>query len=156
MTLATRTALAVLALLATASAGRAQSVKMEGSCEKLVIAGLDITQNCKDTLVNSVDRRRTSFDFAACDGQSLSFTGSGAQQEATEQTEPLQPINLVTPGQSSKDGVVRSPAPAVGSCRFSTPAPGKTEITCEATSQGKAYAGTFITTAKPTEEPAKP
>lgn len=143
-------------LLCPAGTAQAQSaVTMEGRCEKLVIAGQDITQNCKEKLVNTVTGRRVSFDFAAWDGQTLSFSGSGAQQEATEMTEPLQPINLVTPGQSNKEGIARSPAPAVGSCRFSTPEPGKSAIACEATSQGKSYAGTFVTDAKPSKESAK-
>lgn len=157
MTTMFRAALICTALAASAGTAQAQTaVKMEGRCEKLVIAGLDITQNCKESLTNSVSGNRTSFDFAAWDGQSLSFAGSGAVQEATELTEQLQPINLVTPGQSSKEGIARSPAPAVGSCRFSTPAPGKSAITCEATSQGKTYAGTFVTDAKPKDAPAKP
>ncbi|GJE53576.1 MULTISPECIES: hypothetical protein [Methylobacterium] len=157
MTTMFHTALICAALAASAGTAQAQTaVKMEGRCEKLVIAGLDITQNCKESLTNSVVGNRTSFDFAAWDGQTLSFAGSGAVQEATELTEQLQPINLVTPGQSSKEGIARSPAPAVGACRFSTPAPGKSAITCEATSQGKTYAGTFVTDAKPKEAPAKP
>ncbi|MET0258583.1 MAG: hypothetical protein ABW179_08370 [Methylobacterium sp.] len=151
-----RAVLALSVLAATAGTVQAQTaVKMEGRCEKLVIAGLDITQNCKESLTNTVVGNRTSFDFGAWDGQTLSFAGSGAVQEATELTEQLQPINLVTPGQSSKEGIARSPAPAVGACRFSTPAPGKSAITCEATSQGKTYAGTFVTDAKPVDGAAK-
>jgi len=144
-----------LAALGTLTFGaRAQTVvTMEGRCEKLVIAGQDITQNCKEKLTNTVAGPRTSFDFSAWDGQTLSFAGSGAQQEATELTEQLQPINLVTPGRSNKEGIVRSPAPGVGSCKFSSPEPGKTQIACEANSQGKSYAGIFITDTKPKDAP---
>lgn len=148
-----RIATAVALLLAAGGAQAQQAdVKMEGRCEKLVIAGQDITQNCKEQLVNTVARGRTSFDFSAWDGQTLSFSGGGAQQDATEMTEPLQPISLVVPGRKDKDAIVRNPAPAVGSCKFSTPEPGKSMIACEATSQGKAYAGVFVTDAKPASE----
>ncbi|GJD83157.1 hypothetical protein [Methylobacterium haplocladii] len=151
-----RAALALTALAASAGCAQAQTaVKMEGRCEKLVIAGLDVTQNCKESLTNMVVGNRTSFDFSAWDGQTLSFSGTGSVQEATELTEQLQPVNLVTPGQSSKEGIARSPAPAVGACRFSTPAPNKSAITCEATSQGKTYAGTFVTDAKSADGAAK-
>nr|WP_238258581.1 hypothetical protein [Methylobacterium gnaphalii] len=144
------------ALAACAGTAQAQTVvTMEGHCEKLVIGGQDITPNCKEKLTNTVIGNRTSFDFSANDGQTLSFAGSGAQQEATEITEALQPINLVTPGQSNKDGIVRSPAPGVGSCKFSSPEPGKTQIACEANSQGKSYAGTFITDTKPKDAPKR-
>jgi hypothetical protein len=149
-----RALLTLVALSACAGAAQAQTVvTMEGRCEKLIIAGQDITQNCKEKMTNTVIGNRTSFDFSAWDGQSLSFGGNGAQQEATELTEQLQPINLVTPGQSNKQGVVRNPAPGVGSCKFSSPEPGKTQIACEANSQGKSYAATFITETKPKAAP---
>lgn len=152
--------LAISLALAAALAGPAAAqtaVTLEGTCEKLTIAGLDATAQCKGALMNSVSRNRTTFDFAASDGQSLSFTGSGAQQERTEETDPLQPINMVTPGRTAEGGVARSPSVAVGACRFSTPEPGKTRITCEATTpDDRVYAGTFVTMAKPTDATPKP
>lgn len=161
--------LALLGLLAAgpALAQQGAEVKMTGRCERLVIGGNDITQNCKEELVNTVARGRTTFDFAAWDGQTLSFSGAGAQHEATEETEQLQPISLVVPGMKNKEGIARSPAPAVGSCKFAKSEPGKTTITCEATSQGKTYAGVFVTDTKsgegakdaagaPAASPAKP
>ncbi|GJE62637.1 hypothetical protein [Methylobacterium trifolii] len=142
--------------LACALSGPAHAqaaVKLEGTCEKLVIAGLDASVHCKGVLMNVVSRNRTSFDFAAWDGQTLSFTGSGAQQERTEETDPLQPINLVTPGKSGESGVVRTPTVAVGACKFSTPAPARTAITCEATTpDNRVYAATFVTDTKPTPD----
>ncbi|MDO9442547.1 MAG: hypothetical protein Q7T73_16795, partial [Beijerinckiaceae bacterium] len=68
--------LPVLAVLvAMASPASAQTaIKLEGTFEKLIVAGLDVTQNCKDTMMNTVSRNRTSFDFSAWDGRSLSFS----------------------------------------------------------------------------------
>lgn len=135
----------VLLLLGLVPPAAAQTaIKLEGTCEKLVIAGQDLSGSCKGVLTNTVARNRTSFDFAAEDGRTLSFGGSGAQQERTEETDPLQPISLVVPG---KAGAASAPVMAVGACRFSTPAPGKTAITCEATAPGDdtTYAGTFLT-----------
>ncbi|MDP4004016.1 hypothetical protein [Methylobacterium sp. NEAU K] len=131
-------------LLSLPSAAHAQAaLRLEGSCEKLVIDGQDLSQSCSNVLMNAVSRNRTSFDFTAADGRTLSFSGNGAQQEATEETDPLQPINLVIAG---KDG---TPTLAIGACRFSAPEPGRTAITCEATAaDGRAFAGTFVTAAK--------
>ncbi|MGU3540057.1 hypothetical protein [Methylobacterium sp. A54F] len=149
-------------LLAAPGAAWAQAaVKLEGRCERLVIAGQDLTGSCKGTMMNLVARNRTSFDFASSEGRTLSFSGNGAQQDRTEDSDPLQPINLVIPGQSGKDGVVQNPVLVVGSCKFSSPEPGKTAITCEAEASGKgtpagAYAGTFVTDAKPPEGAPKP
>lgn len=139
----------VAILLSGAASGQQAEVAMEGRCERLVIADQDITQNCKEKMLNTVAGRRVSFDFAAWDGQTLSFSGTGMQQEGTEMSDPLQPISLVVPGRKDKDSIVRNPAPAVGACRFTKPEPGKTMISCEVTSQGKLYAGTFLTEAKP-------
>lgn len=121
---------------------------MQGRCERLVIADEDLTQTCKETMVNTVAGRRVTFDFSASDGQTLSFSGTGLQQEATELTDPLQPISLVVPGRKDGGSIVRNPAPAVGACRFTKPEPGKSMISCEVTSQDKLYAGTFLTEAK--------
>ena len=143
-------------LLGLPSAAQAQAAqRLEGTCEKLMIGTQDLSGTCGNVLSNGVSRNRTSFDFATTDGHVLSFSGNGAQQEATEETDPLQPINAVT---TSKDG---APTLAIGACRFSTPEPGRTAITCEASAaDGQAFAGTFVTVAKaaagaPTVPPAR-
>lgn len=146
----------ILALLSTSLsaplAGPAfaqAALTLDGTCDRLVIDGADTTATCRPALGNTAERRRTTFDFTTTDGRSLSFSGTGAQQERTEETDPLQPINLVTSGQSSDKGVVRNPMPAVGACSFSAPAPGRTAIACEArTPDGHTFAGTFTTQAK--------
>lgn len=147
MTIASRLALLcaplVLAVALPGSARSQTALRLEGRCERLVIAGRDVSGSCTGTLTNSVSRNRTSFDFTAGDGQSLSFSGNGAQQDATEETDPLQPINLVVAGASG------APTLAIGACRFSTPEPGSTAIACEANAaDGTAFAGTFVTAAK--------
>ena len=136
------------AVLGSPGAAHAQAaLRLEGQCEKLVVDGKDLSASCGNVLVNAVSRNRTSFDFTAADGQTLSFSGNGAQQEATEETDPLQPINLVMAG---KDG---APTLAIGACRFSTPEPGRTAITCEASAaDGRVFAGTFVTAAKAAEK----
>ena len=123
------------------------ALKLEGVCESLVVAGKDVSAQCGPVLTNGVARNRTTFDFATKDGQVVSFSGNGAQQEATEETDPLQPINVVTESKAGSD--VGAPVLAIGACRFSTPEPGRTSIACEAkTADGKVYSGTFITAAK--------
>ncbi|MCJ2049007.1 hypothetical protein [Methylobacterium sp. J-070] len=139
------------ALLSLPSAAHAQAaLRLEGTCERLVIGAQDLSTACANVLTNAVSRNRTSFDFTTSDGRALSFSGNGAQQEATEETDPLQPINAVVVGQ---DG---TPTLAIGACRFSTPEPGRTAITCEASAaDGRSFAGTFVTAAKaPTGAPA--
>lgn len=138
-------ALACAALVpALPGPARAQTVlRLEGTCQRLVIDGRDLSASCAGTLVNAVSGNRTRFDFAAGDGRTLSFGGNGARQDATEETDPLQPINLVLIDRSG------TPTLAIGACRFSTPQPGRTAITCEASAaDGRAFAGTFVTAAE--------
>jgi hypothetical protein len=132
------------ALLSLPTMAHAQAaLRLQGSCEKLVIAEEDVSATCSDVLTNAVSRNRTSFDFSTSAGPAISFSGNGAQQEATEETDPLQPINAVVVG---KDG---TPTLAIGACRFSTPEPGRTAISCEASAaDGRSFAGTFVTAAK--------
>lgn len=145
-----RTALISLAtVLALGGQAHAQAtIKLDGRCEKLVVAGQDLTAACQGTLTNGVDRNRASFEFATKDGRSLGFSGNGAQQERTEETDPLQPINLIIPGEKGADGIVRNPLVAVGACSFKSPEPGKTAIVCEATAATGRFEGTFVTDAK--------
>lgn len=146
-----RTALLALPAAAILLAGPAlaqTAIKLDGTCERLVIAGQDFSASCKNTLTNGVSRNRISFDFSTGQGRALSFSGNGAQQDRTEETDPLQPINLVIPSETVPEGVVQGPLVAVGACRFSTPSAGKTAIVCEATSAKGRYEGTFVTDAK--------
>jgi hypothetical protein len=138
---------AALALVPVASADAQTAFKLDGACEKLIVAGRDVSAQCGPTLTNGVSRNRTTFDFTTKDGQIVSFSGNGAQQEATEETDPLQPINVVSESKSGSE--VGAPVLAIGACRFSTPEAGRTAIDCEAkTADGRAYAGTFVTAAK--------
>lgn len=139
--------LVVLLPLASQEASAQTALKLSGTCEKLVVAGRDVSGQCGDTLMNAVSRNRTTFDFATKDGQTVSFSGNGAQQEATEETDPLQPINVVSESRTGSE--VGAPVLAIGACRFSTPESGRTSIACEAkTADGRVYAGTFVTAAK--------
>jgi hypothetical protein len=138
---------AALAIPAATGALAQTAFKLDGACEKLVVADRDVSAQCSPTMTNGVSRNRTTFDFTTKDGQVVSFSGNGAQQEATEETDPLQPINVVSESKSGSE--VGAPVLAIGACRFSTPAEGRTSIECEAkTADGRAYAGTFVTAAK--------
>lgn len=139
-------ACAIVALALSSPARSQTALHLEGTCRKLVIDGRDLSASCAGTLVNRVSRDRTSFDFAAGDGRSVSFSGNGAPQEATEETDPLQPINLVLV--DAPAGQPGTPTLAIGACWFSSPQPGRTAITCEArAADGRGFAGTFVTVA---------
>lgn len=124
------------------------AIQLAGTCERLVIAGKDVTAACTGPLANTVARGRTSFGFSLSDGRTLSFSGTGPQQERTEESDPLQPVNLVVSGEKGADGIVQETLVAVGACRFTAPDAGKTAIVCEASAVKGAYAGTFVTAAQ--------
>lgn len=146
------------ALICAAPSSAQTAVTMTGSCKRLVIADEDLSASCTGTLTNLVARDRASFDFATRDGRTLSFSGNGTPQERTEDSDPLQPINLVVPGTGgTAGGGAPTPVLAIGACRFSAPGPGRTGIDCEAASpDGKSFAGSFVAVSAPDPGAPKP
>ena len=58
------------ALVSLPSAARAQAaLRLDGTCEKLVIGTQDLSSSCSNVLTNAVSRNRTSFDFTAAHGR---------------------------------------------------------------------------------------
>ncbi|RVU15354.1 hypothetical protein [Methylobacterium oryzihabitans] len=140
----------VLALtpLVLAGPARAQSpnrVVLDGTCERLVLGGRE-TAGCRNELVNTVQGRRTSFDFTAGDGTGVSFSGTGAPQEKQEEfgVDALQPVSVVVLASRSPSGdVLRETLVAVGSCRFPAAAPGTSTVACAADTQRGRFEATF-------------
>ncbi|WP_298952674.1 hypothetical protein [uncultured Methylobacterium sp.] len=146
----------VLALtpLVLAGAARAQSpnrVVLKGTCERLVLGGREVA-GCRDELVNTVQGRRTSFDFTAGDGTGVSFSGTGAPQEKQEEfgVDALQPVSVVVLASRSPGGdVLRETLVAVGSCRFPAAAPGTSTVACAADTQRGRFEATFTSRTEP-------
>ncbi|MEH3147631.1 MAG: hypothetical protein PGN34_20310 [Methylobacterium frigidaeris] len=125
-------------------------VVLKGTCEKLLVGGRDATAGCRDELVNTVQGRRTAFDFTAGDGTGVSFGGTGAQQEKQEEfgVDALQPVSVVVVASRSPGGdVLRETLVAVGSCRFPAAAPGTSTVACAADTQRGRFEATFTSQA---------
>ena len=142
----------LLFVLLLATAARAQDATLQGTCERLVIADQDVSASCKGSLLKLVSPTFASIAFSAAEGRTLSFTGGGTK-DADGVTEL--PITLVAPGVTSKAGISRSPTPATGACRIAH-RDGGTAFACEASAQGKRYAGTFLASGKADASTAKP
>ncbi|MFH6785652.1 MULTISPECIES: hypothetical protein [Methylobacterium] len=121
---------------------------LKGACEKLVIAGKDVSPTCSDSLVNMVQGRRTSFDFTSSDGTTVSFSGTGMPQDRQEEVgvDALQPVSAVILTVKTADGgITRDTLMTVGSCRFPASAPGRSTVACAADTQRGRFEGTFTT-----------
>lgn len=136
----------ILALVPLAATARAQDVTLHGTCQTLVIADQDLSASCRDSLLKLVSPTFASFVFSTADSRTLSFTGGGSKDAGDAGDLP---ITLVAPGLTTKEGISRSPTPGTGTCRVATPEPGSTSVACEASAQGKRYAGTFVARGKP-------
>ncbi|KMO41953.1 hypothetical protein VQ02_04600 [Methylobacterium variabile] len=122
---------------------------LKGACEKLVVAGRDVSPTCGDSIVNTVQGRRTSFDFTSSDGTTVSFSGTGMPQDRQEEVgvDALQPVSSVILSVKAPDGgITRDTLMTVGSCRFPAAAPGRSTVACTADTQRGRFEGTFTTT----------
>ncbi|MGF3022310.1 hypothetical protein ACQVP2_05730 [Methylobacterium aquaticum] len=121
---------------------------LKGACEKLVIAGRDVSPTCGESLVNTVQGRRTSFDFTSSDGTTVSFSGTGMPQDRQEEVgvDALQPVSAVILMVKGTDGgITRDTLMTVGSCRFPPAGPGRSTVACAADTQRGRFEGTFTT-----------
>ncbi|AWN48844.1 hypothetical protein DK419_22875 [Methylobacterium terrae] len=121
---------------------------LKGACEKLVVAGKDVSPTCGDGLVNTVQGRRTSFDFTSSDGTTVSFSGTGMPQDRQEEVgvDALQPVSAVILSVKGQDGgITRDTLMTVGSCRFPASSPGRSTVACAADTQRGRFEGTFVT-----------
>ena len=121
---------------------------LKGACEKLVVAGKDVSPTCGESIVNTVQGRRTSFDFTSSDGTTVSFSGTGMPQDRQEEVgvDALQPVSAVILSVKGPDGgITRDTLMTVGSCRFPQAAPGRSTVACAAETQRGRFEGTFTT-----------
>ncbi|AWB22316.1 hypothetical protein DA075_16470 [Methylobacterium currus] len=121
---------------------------LKGACEKLVIAGKDVSPTCGESIVNTVQGRRTSFDFTSSDGTTVSFSGTGMPQDRQEEVgvDALQPVSAVILTVKGTDGgITRDTLMTVGSCRFPASGPNRSTVACTADTQRGRFEGTFTT-----------
>ncbi|GJD50129.1 hypothetical protein OPKNFCMD_2866 [Methylobacterium crusticola] len=146
---------ALLLTLACALEARAQPLArnvLKGTCERLVVAGRDVTPTCGDSVINAVQGRRTTFDFSASDGTTVSFSGTGMPQEPQPEVgvDASQPVSAVVVSVKAADGgISRDTLMTVGTCRFPQAGPGRSTVACAADTQRGRFEGTFTTDGAP-------
>ncbi|GEP09084.1 hypothetical protein [Methylobacterium gnaphalii] len=119
-----------------------------GTCERLVIAGQDVTGQCTGSLLNtSYATGRVGFYFVTGDGGALTFTGLGSAQVKLDPDTAVQPVDGVIFGFKGQYDRVK----AVGMCRFTNPVAQPGSVSCSAETPGGAFAAEFVTDGKPPE-----
>ena len=149
-----RIALAVQAALALAAPASAQDLSqlrswifLRGTCERLVIAGKDVTGACRETVVNmTYHYGRSSFGFSDGSARMVSFSGTEQIREGDVVRQTLDAISIATQGALAPD--VAS-APASGTCIFSDPYRGRSFIRCSARTRDGEFAASFTSNGEP-------
>lgn len=119
---------------------------LQGTCERLVIAGRDATPACDGKLLNTNYRdSRSGFYFVTKDGAALTFSGLGKRQVKPHPDRAVQPIDLVIFGYGGQ----HDRAPAVGECDFTNPEARPSRITCRASTAGGVFEAVFLTDGRP-------
>lgn len=119
---------------------------VNGTCERLVIGGRDVTAQCTGTLLNtSYATGRVGFYFVTRDGAALTFTGMGSSQIKPDPDTALQPVDGVIFGFDGRFDRSK----AVGTCRFTNPYARPGTVNCRAETQDGVFAAEFVTDGKP-------
>lgn len=119
---------------------------LQGTCERLTIAGKDATASCDGKVLNTNYRdSRSGFYFVTKDGATLTFSGLGKNQVKPHPDRAVQPIDLVIFGYGGRHDRAR----AVGHCDFTNPESRPSRITCRASTGGGDFEAVFLTDGRP-------
>ena len=141
-----------LALLAGTAAAQAPSnlqrmMFVTGTCERLVVAGEDVTGRCRAVVVNLTYRHgRSSFAFSDADRRMISFSGMERSRtgEVVRQT-----LDLITIARGGGGEVETDGRTATGDCEFGDPFAGPAFIRCTARTAEGDYSASFTTDGEP-------
>lgn len=119
-----------------------------GTCERLVVAGEDMTNTCEGRLIQSIYRTgRTGFTVNIGSGGAITF--SGIEGEKPDADSQLQSVDKVIVNRG-KDGGPISSKGVTGSCFYENPFKGPATTKCEGTDAEKgAYFLQFRTDGTP-------
>lgn len=115
-----------------------------GKCERLVMAGTDMSEHCNSKIIQSIySTGRTGFTILVGDkGTAVTFSGmEGAKPDANSQLQTIDKVIL----NLNIEGVAPSITSATGSCSYGNPYLGPVTISCNATSGKDAFLLEFRT-----------
>lgn len=117
---------------------------MNGTCTRLIVAGIDATPSCTPRIMVEVFKNnRTAFTFTESDFAVVSFSGIGRMQindDPNKVTQPVDTIIFTLIGMGTAPNKVK----AAGICIYTDPNAGPVRVSCSArTSQGP-FEATFL------------
>jgi hypothetical protein len=118
---------------------------LKGTCERLVMAGNNLSQGCGGTIIQSIySTGRTGFTVLVGD-KGTAVTFSGIEGEKPDADSQLQSVDMVILNLNIQ-GVAPTSTKASGSCAYSNPFKGPMTISCQAVdTDKKAYLLQFRT-----------
>ena len=85
---------------------------MDGACQRLIVAGKDLSKGCQGKLVNTMFKDgRTGFVFITSDSTAVTFSGMDTEATGDHAASVLDHVIVGSPGTAAKDMPARGPAP---------------------------------------------
>ena len=120
---------------------------LEGSCDRLLAAGVDLSPHCTGKITNNTwSDGRVSFTFLSSQGDLLiTFTGVGSSPIKPDADTAIQPVDglIVTLKQQTSD------LRAVGQCRYTNPYKPSAVVVCGADTAEGRYEASFASDGQP-------
>ena len=124
---------------------------MNGTCQRLIVAGRDLTKACLGKVTNSMyeSTGRTGFSFVTSDNSAVTFSGMDTPAKGNRAASILDHV-IFTPKNSEADPTKVKPnvVPARGTCTYTNPYAGPSHINCTASTSMGSFSASFVSDGK--------
>jgi hypothetical protein len=124
---------------------REGTLAVEGDCQRLVVQGKDVSEDCDERALDLDYRDWSAFSFGRKSGALLVFSGPGSQQVRSGADRVARPVDQVIVTFHDETEKL----PAVGSCDFKSALEGASLIVCTASTAHGHYEIAFTTNDDP-------
>lgn len=120
---------------------------MNGTCDKFIMSGKDVTKFCANSIVNSsYPNGRVGFTFILNGKRAITISGTDLPNPTPDTDRTYVDLVIVN---LNEEGVTPEENPARGVCEYSNPYKGKAFIRCEASMGAHAVTAEFTTDGTP-------
>jgi hypothetical protein len=119
---------------------------MNGTCQRLIIAGNDASSSCQGKLTNTMYRTgRSGFTFLAGDVAVVTFSGADSPAKGDQAVIRLDKVIFTLVGTGTEPNVVN----ATGSCSYTNPYAGPSHVSCSASTKAGRFSASFVSDGAP-------
>lgn len=125
---------------------------LDGTCQRFIVAGKDLTNECDGTVVNTMYERtgRTGFAFVTRSNTSVTFSGGDTPAEGDQAHSVVDRVFFSIENTESDPQAVKSDVlQATGTCTYTNPYAGPSRINCSASTKDGPFIASFLSDGNP-------